>query len=56
MEHGYRFAIVFAIVSGAVAMVTLAILMVDNRATARRNQESHSGKTVTVMSAADPTK
>lgn len=31
MEHGYRFAIVFAIVSEVVAMVALAILMVDNR-------------------------
>ena len=31
MEHGYRFAIVFAIVSEAVAMIALTILMVDNR-------------------------
>jgi hypothetical protein len=31
MEHGYRFAIVFAIVSEAVAIGALTILMVDNR-------------------------
>jgi len=41
MEHGYRLAIVFAIVSEAVAIVTLAILIVDNRATARRRQAPH---------------
>ena len=56
MEHGYRFAIVFAIVSEAVAIVALAILLVDDRATARRRHGPHSGKTMTVMSAADPTR
>ena len=34
MEHGYRFAIVFAIASEAVAILALTILSVDNRATA----------------------
>ena len=56
MEHGYRFAIVFAIVSEAVAIVALAILLVDDRATARRRHSPHGGKTMTVMSAADPTR
>jgi hypothetical protein len=31
MEQGYRFAIVFAIVSEAVAIVTLTMLLVDDR-------------------------
>ena len=35
IEHGYRFAIAFAIVSEAVAIVTLTILLVDNRVKAR---------------------
>lgn len=35
MEHGYRFPIVFAIVSEAVAIIALTILMVHNRAAAR---------------------
>jgi hypothetical protein len=56
MERGYRFAIVFAIVSEAVAIVALAILMVDNRATARRKQGPHGGNTMTMMSAADATR
>lgn len=53
MEHGYRFAIVFAIVSEAVAIVALTILMVDNRATWRKHRP-HPGSTV-AMSATDPT-
>lgn len=40
MEHGYRFAIVFAIVSEAVAIVALTILIVDSRVTSRRKQGS----------------
>jgi hypothetical protein len=36
MEYGYRFVIVFAIASEAVAIVTLTILLVDNRRRARR--------------------
>lgn len=38
MEHGYRFAIVFAIVSEAVAVTALIILLMVNRAQAQRNQ------------------
>ena len=38
MEHGYRFAIVFAIASEAVAIVALTILLVDYRLTARRTR------------------
>jgi hypothetical protein len=44
MEHGYRFAIVFAIVSEAVTMIALTILVVDNRVTARRSP-GHSAAT-----------
>ena len=55
MEHGYRFAIVLAIVSEAVAIVALAILMVHNRVTARRTHGPHRDETMTVVSAADPT-
>ena len=56
MEHGYRFAIVFAIASEAVAIVALTILLVDNRGTARRNQGPRRGQTITVASAADTTR
>jgi hypothetical protein len=55
MEHSYRFAIVFAIASETVAILALAVLIVDNRATARRIQGPPHGKTMTPMSAADPT-
>ena len=55
MEHSYRFAIVFAIVSEAVAILALAVLIVDNRATARRTQGPPHGRTITPMSASDPT-
>ena len=55
MEHGYRFAIVFAIVSEVVALVALPILLVDNRVTARRTQAPGQGTRMTPMSAADPT-
>ena len=55
MEHSYRFAIVFAIVSEAVAILALGILIVDNRAKARRIQGPPHGKTMTPMSAVDPT-
>ena len=56
MEHGYRFAIVFAIVSEAVAIVALTILLVDNRVTARRKQCPRRDQTITVASAADTTR
>jgi hypothetical protein len=36
MEYGYRFVVVFAIASEAVAIVTLTILLVDNRRRALR--------------------
>jgi hypothetical protein len=54
MEHGDRFAIVFAIVSEAVAIVALTITMVHNRVTARRTDRPNGGKPMTVMRA-DPT-
>jgi hypothetical protein len=38
MEHGYRFAIVFAIASEAVAVVTLTTLLILNGAQARRDR------------------
>ena len=53
MEHGYRFAIVFAIASEAVAIVALSILLVDNRATARRRQRPRGDELMRVVSAAD---
>ena len=53
MEQGYRFAIVFALVSEAVTIIALTLLLVDNRATARRNQARRRDKAVTVVSAAD---
>jgi hypothetical protein len=56
MEHGYRFAIVFAIVSEAVTMIALTILVVDNRVTARRKPRTHGGNAVTVMGTADLTR
>jgi hypothetical protein len=56
MEHGYRFAIVFAIVSEAVAIVTLTILIVDNRVTARRRQGPHHSNTLAVVRGPDPTR
>jgi hypothetical protein len=56
MEHGYRFAIVFAIISELVAMTALAILMVHNRVTARRKPRPHAGNAVTAMGTADPTR
>ena len=52
MEHGYRFAIVFAIASEAVAIVALTILLVDNRLTTRRTRGPHSDQAMTVVSAA----
>lgn len=56
MEHGYRFAIVFAIASEAVAIVALTVLMVHNLLKARGEHGSHRGKTMTVVSAAGPTR
>ncbi len=47
MEHGYRFAIVFALVSEVVAMIALTILMVDTRLTARRTSGRHGGPALT---------
>jgi hypothetical protein len=55
MEHGYRFAIVFAIVSEALAIVTLTILMMDNRMKARR-RHGHTGTPMTPVSAGHPTR
>ena len=52
MEHGYRFAIVFAIVSEALALTALAILLVENRIRARRNPSPPSTM-ITAASAAD---
>jgi hypothetical protein len=56
MEHGYRFAIVFAIVSEAVTVVALTILLADNRMSARRGPDPRSGRKLTVVTAADPTR
>jgi hypothetical protein len=56
MEYGYRFAIVFAIVSEAVAIVALTILLVDNRMQARGTQSSRRDPTLTVASASDTTR
>jgi hypothetical protein len=56
MEHGYRFAIVFAIVSEAVAMIALAILIVDTRVGAGRRHGPRHGKTVAAASATDSTR
>ena len=56
MEHGYRFAIVFAIVSEALAVVALTILLVDNRLRARRKQDPRRGRKLSVVTAADPTR
>ncbi|MBV9715236.1 MAG: hypothetical protein JOZ64_07665 [Solirubrobacterales bacterium] len=41
MEYGYRFAIVFAISSEAVALVALTILLVLNRETRRKRRPRH---------------
>ena len=56
MEHGYRFAIVFAIVSEGVAIVALTILMVDNRLRARGEHRPQGGKATTTASAVNPTR
>jgi hypothetical protein len=56
MEHGYRFAIVFAIVSEAVALIALAILIVDSRVGSGRRHGPRHGKTVAAASAADSTR
>ena len=56
MEHGYRFAIVFAIVSEAVAVVALTILLVDNRVRARRLPDPQSGSRLTVVHAPGPSR
>jgi hypothetical protein len=56
MEHGYRFAIVFAIVSETLAVVALAILLVDNRMRARRKADPRRGRKLGVVTAADPTR
>jgi hypothetical protein len=49
MEHGYRFAIVFAIVSEAVAIVALTIVLTDNRVTTRRGQRPRGDQAMTVV-------
>ena len=56
MEHGYRFAIVFAIFSEAVAIVTLTILLANGRVSARRRHGARRDQMTTVMSAADSTR
>lgn len=56
MEHGYRFAIMFAIVSEAVAIVALTILLVDNRTSASRRPDPRRTGLMTVASAADATR
>ena len=56
MEHGYRFAIVFAIVSEAVAMIALTILMVDNRVRAGGKPGRRRGRTVRAASAGNSTR
>jgi hypothetical protein len=56
MEHGYRFAIVFAIVSEAVAVITLTLLLVDSRIRARRRPRPGDGRQLTVVAAADTTR
>jgi hypothetical protein len=56
MEHGYRFAIVFAIVSEAVAIIALTVLLVDNRARARGNPDPPRNRVMTGLSAADQTR
>jgi hypothetical protein len=56
MEYGYRFAIVFAIVSEAVAIVALTIVLVDNRTGARRRPGPRRNSTMTVVRPADATK
>jgi hypothetical protein len=55
MEHGYRFAIVFAIVSEAVAVVALTILLVDNRMRARGKPDPPRSSKLTGVTAADAT-
>ena len=56
MEHGYRFAIVFAIVSEAVAVIALTILLLDNRMRARRDPGSRRSENLTAVVAADTTR
>ena len=56
MEHGYRFAIVFAIVSEAVAIIALTILLVANRMRARRDGDPRPGAALTALSPADQTR
>ena len=51
MEHSYRFAIVFAIASEAVAVIALTILLVDNRMRARRKPGSRRSGNLTVLAA-----
>jgi len=54
MEHGYRFAIQFAIGSEGAAIVALAALLLLNRRAARGEQESRSRKgTLTLVRPAD---
>lgn len=55
MEHGYRFAIVFAIVSEAVAFVALTVLLADHGRRARREPDPRRSSMMTVVSATDTT-
>jgi hypothetical protein len=56
MEHGYRFAIVFAIVSEAGAVVGLTILLVHNRMRARRKPDPHRSCMTSAVSAVETTR
>lgn len=57
MEHGYRFAIVFALASEAVAVIALATVLIDNRTRARRGRDpGRRGGVTRVVSAAGPTR
>jgi hypothetical protein len=56
MEHGYRFAIVFAIVSESVAVLTLSVFLALNRRAARTDRNApRRGRKFTVVRTADTT-
>lgn len=57
MEHGYRFAIVFAIVSESVALLTLTVFLALNRRAARTNRNAPPRRRkFTVVRTADTTR
>jgi hypothetical protein len=53
MEHGYRFVIVFAIVSEAVAAIALTILLVGSRLAPLRKPPRAPGSMVPVVRVVD---